>query len=223
MKSLLILIGSAALSLNVIAQNKSSISITTPEAKMVYKPATILYTGMDNLLKIESSDLAVKRISIEVDNADIRREITDYIVIVKNVGDVVLRFYDDTDRMNRKLLESRTLKAINPPEMKVMMAGKSGGIISREELMKVETLEVLCPSCNENIPEVAECKVSIAGKGVSYKEYSVRGNILPDEVKEAFKNMTGDAKIYVEYIKVKPSSDSPLTRQMSPLTFVVSN
>lgn len=223
MKTFLLSTAIAVLTLSVTAQNKSSISITSPEAKMAYKPASTLYTGMDNILRIESSDATVKRLWIETDNGEIHRGKSDYIIKPKNTGEVVLKIYDDSDRMNRKLLETRTMKAMNPPTIMAVINGKNGGKITKDELTKAEVIDVSCPECKDGTPFITECKISVVGKDVPYREFTIQGNTLTPELKEVFKTMGESSKFYVEYIKAKISEDSPVNRLLPPLTFVVSN
>jgi hypothetical protein len=223
MKSFSMFILCIAIVWNVFAQSNNAVNIYNRESVTVYKAATQLYTNTDNVLRIEAADKSVKRLWIEATNAEVHMDKSDYIVHPKTAGEVILKIYDDSDRTNRKLLQTQTLKAIEVPSWNVAIVGKNGGSISKADLMKAETLDVICSSCKEEMPEVTECKISVTGKDVPYEEFAMKGNFLTENIKEAFGNMPVGSKFYVEYIKAKASHDQASTRMLSPLTFIITD
>jgi hypothetical protein len=220
MKSIFILIASTILSLNSIAQNNNSVSVLKRESTSSFKPVSVLNTNTDNELQILPSDKSIQRIWLEATNADVRKDNGNYIIRPQHAGEVVLNIYDDSNRMNRKLLSTQTLKAVDAPLMSATIAGEKGGSISKAELMKAETVDVECRDCINGVPEISECKISVAGKDVNYKEFTMKGNTIDPAIKEAFKSMPAGSKFYVEYIKTK-MHDGQSAPVLSPLTFII--
>jgi hypothetical protein len=209
-------------SVNVFAQS-SSVSITAPEYKMIRTPVATLYTG-HNRVNIESSDPTMGRLLVMVDNVEAKEVVAnEFDIDVKNPGNITLKIYNNADRKNPKLIETKTLNVIPAPEIKANILGKEGGKISRAELAKIETIDVSCVGCKNEKPVVTECKLSVAGKNVEYQEYSLSGNIIPDNLKSVIQNLPSGSKFLLEFIKVRISEGNPLNRLLPPLSFQITD
>jgi hypothetical protein len=96
---------------------------------------------------------------------------------------------------------------------KPTIAGKSGGDITKEELLNSHGLEALGGH------QISEYKMSIYKQGSWLYEFHIRGNKLAANMKEAINGVKSGTSIYFEYIIC--NSENGSSHLTKPLSFVV--
>jgi gliding motility-associated protein GldM len=103
------------------------------------------------------------------------------------------------------------------------MGGKAeGGNINKNLLLASSLIPIMKDFYFELYWQITEFKMSIAGKGIEYTEFSGKGNQLDENMKAAITRARAGAKVYFEYIKARQlnTKDNSL-RLLSPMTFVI--
>ncbi|CAN5699092.1 gliding motility protein GldM [soil metagenome] len=109
------------------------------------------------------------------------------------------------------------------PNPVATMGGKAeGGPINKNLLMASSMIPVMKDFYFELFWVITEFKMSIAGKGIEYAEFPVKGNQLDDNCRAVLARAKPGTKVYFEYIRgrMKDTKDQS-TRQLSPMTFVL--
>ena len=109
------------------------------------------------------------------------------------------------------------------PNPVATMGGRAeGGPINKNLLMASSMIPVMKDFYFELFWVITEFKMSIAGKGIEYAEFSVKGNQLDENCKSVLARAKPGTKVYFEYIRgrMKDTKDQS-TRQLSPMTFVL--
>jgi gliding motility-associated protein GldM len=103
------------------------------------------------------------------------------------------------------------------------MGGKAeSGNINKNLLLASALIPVMKDFYFELYWQITEFKMSIAGKGIEYTEFTGRGNTLDDNMKAAITRARAGAKVYFEYIKARQiNTKDNATRTLSPMTFVL--
>ena len=103
------------------------------------------------------------------------------------------------------------------------MGGKAeGGNINKNLLLASSLIPIMKDFYFELYWQITEFKMSIAGKGIEYTEFSGKGNQLDDNMKSAITRARAGAKVYFEYIKARQiNTKDNSSRQLSPMTFVL--
>ena len=109
------------------------------------------------------------------------------------------------------------------PNPVATMGGKAeGGPINKNLLIASSMIPVMKDFYFELFWQITEFKMSIAGKGIEYAEFSVKGNQLDDNCKSTIARAKPGTKIYFEYIRARMvNTKDQSTRQLSPMTFVL--
>jgi gliding motility-associated protein GldM len=109
------------------------------------------------------------------------------------------------------------------PNPTATMGGKAeGGNINKNLLLASALIPVMKDFYFELYWQITEFKMSIAGKGIEYTEFTGKGNTLDDAMKNAIGRARAGAKVYFEYIKARQiNTKDNSTRQLSPMTFVL--
>jgi hypothetical protein len=102
------------------------------------------------------------------------------------------------------------------PPSRATMAGKTGGEMTKGELLNSKGLEV-----TDSTYHVENFVMSVVGKGTPYSELEAKGSELSDAMREAIKGMPIGAKMYFEYIMcVNKEHD---TRMSLPISVTIKN
>ena len=205
-----------SISLMLSAQAQQKVQITKAIPVISYEPAFYLEAGKDNVIRIKVDDSSVKRVLVNADHAKVKQEGEDFIVRPDSEGELTLKIYNYNDLSNPVLIEERKMEArTQAPAPVALLAGKSKGPISKRDLSEVKKVEL---STTDPSLKVTEFRLSVAGKGIEYKEFSAKGEDLTSEMISQLQQLPTGCKIYVEYIRAGTRFTS---RQLTPLSLVV--
>jgi gliding motility-associated protein GldM len=103
------------------------------------------------------------------------------------------------------------------------MGGKAeSGPINKNLLVASSMIPVMKDFYFELFWQITEFKMSIAGKGIEFAEFTAKGNQLDDNMKSIIARAKPGTKIYFEFIKARMVNTKDQTsRQLSPMTFVL--
>jgi len=200
-------------SVGVYAQpGNHKVEILAPVQHTSYEPAGVLTVNMDNKLRFESADASVQRFLVNTNQGTVKQDGKDFIITPDKTGELALAIYNYDDVGNPVLIEERIMTVVSSPAASI--AGKSGGNISKAELVNAEKV-----SCSGNYT-ITEYKLTVSGKGVGYHEFQRKGDTISTDMIAAINELPVGGKIFIEYIRAKPE-DSEATRQIAPLSFTL--
>jgi gliding motility-associated protein GldM len=108
------------------------------------------------------------------------------------------------------------------PNPTATIADKEGGNINKNLLLASALIPKMRDFYFELYWKINEFKMSIAGKGMEYQEFSGHGNTLDDNMKAAISRARPGAKVIFEFMKAtQVATKDPTSRLLSPMTFVI--
>jgi hypothetical protein len=166
----------------------------------------------DKIIHVESDDTSIKRFFIKADQGTITESRYSFFTVrPERGGSLSLSIYNNNDIEHPVFIEKKEVMVFAEPEANI--AGKSGGDISREELLKEG--KVLCTGDYR----VERYKLSIVSNEINRDTYST-GEILTENMLAALEKVHPGGKIHIEYIHIIPKSGGR-SREATPLTFTL--
>ena len=202
-----------------IAQStvKSGVEITRPVNKISYETAFILELGKDNVLRVEPADTSIKRLLVNVSQGIVKQQGQDFIIHPESPGEIILSVYNYNDLSHPVLLEKRKLEVMEAPKNPVaMLGGKQGGKITKEELARINKLELMQA---DSSLKILQFDLSVVDKDL-YRHFNASDENLTPEMKAAIGGLSTGGKINVEWIRAGNEFVSS-TRKLAPLSFTV--
>ncbi|MEO8085592.1 MAG: hypothetical protein ABI763_02160 [Bacteroidota bacterium] len=192
---------------------QTGVQVKKKKYVLTYEPTSVLESGIDNAIHITVSDSTVKRLLVNSSQGIVKQKGEDFIVHPIRSGELLLRIYNYNDLSKPVLIDEKKMEVVAAPF--ATMGGKQGGKISKEELKLVTSVAV---KGGESEMKITEFKLSVAGKGIKYREFSARDENLTEEMLAQLQHLPANSKIYIEYIR---AGSGESTRQIAPLAFTV--
>jgi hypothetical protein len=200
----------------VIFAQASSIEISKKIYVVSSESVSVLEAGTDNVLQVKVHDQSVERLLVNSSQGTVRQDGKDFIIHPDKAGEIVLKIYNYNDLSHPVLIEERKMEVAFPPF--AILAGKSGGKITREELLNASKVEI---SGSEEAMKVCAFKLSVSDHINGYTEFSGSNENITAEMNAALHEITVGSKVYVEYIRAGRTNED-CGRQFPPLSFIVS-
>jgi hypothetical protein len=175
-----------------------------------YKPAMIdneeinrIYVGCDNLYHFRG--MTGKKLSALMGEQKVQEKNGFFILHVADTGKYVLSIYNDMTGGQRasdapvKLLAEKIFEAVPLPEPSAMLANKSCGFISRNELLSADSVVVKSKRPTGN--RVLSYKAAIVNSKSGRMEFESKNNRLTPEMKAAIRNAPAGTTVLFEYIR----------------------
>ena len=199
------------------AQNQinAGVKVLKPVSVVTYEPVTVLEAGTGNRIRITAGDSTVKRILVNASQGTVKQQGKDFIIHPEKPGEIILKIYNNNDLVNPVLIDEKVLEVVVAPF--VTFGGKHGGEISREEIRQVSRVET---SGMNDESKILEFKLSVAGKGIEYKEFFAKSDSLTGEMLTRLREIPAGSKIFIEYIRAGNEFSS---RQLPPVELTVVN
>ena len=190
----------------------------------------VLFIGLDNPISISVPGVPNNKVKPSIEGAgaslspDSKLGGGHYIASVTSAtgGKATIRVSAEVGgkQMPMGAFEYRVKSVPNPV---ATMGGKAeGGPINKNLLMASSMIPVMKDFYFELFWQITEFKMSIAGKGIEYAEFSVKGNQLDENCKSVIARAKPGTKIFFEYIRGRMvNTKDQSTRQLSPMTFVL--
>ena len=190
----------------------------------------VLFIGLDNPVSISVPGVPNNKVKPSIEGAgaslspDPKLGGGHYIASVSSAtgGKATIRVSAEVGgkQMPMGAFEYRVKSVPNPV---ATMGGKAeGGPINKNLLMASSMIPVMKDFYFELFWQITEFKMSIAGKGIEYAEFTGKGNQLDDNMRSVISRAKPGTKVYFEYIRGKMvNTKDQSTRQLSPMTFVL--
>ncbi|NMD00161.1 MAG: hypothetical protein GYA62_10625 [Bacteroidales bacterium] len=192
------------LSTNVaIAQQINNIKVKC--LNLIYEDTTILYTGIDNYIKIVYSNPNDTDYTISIIGGIIKKQKNHYVINVKDPNRVTLLLKNNNSELPKTEKIFFFIKPFQP--LIPMLCNTIGGHIKRNELLKEEKITL-----NYSKVEYLKKQFSIFGFKLVYtdnngntKELKSNSEALTNEQKEAIESLLPGQKFYIENVEIHDS------------------
>ena len=187
------------------SKNRSHVVTAVAPVKM-----NVLYLGLDNPVKIAASGYDASELTVTMENGRISGENGEYIIRPIQPGMATV-----TVICKGKEIQKTTFRVKNVPNPHATIAGRNGGIISKDLLLKQEELRVEMGDFDFDLNfEVTEFTVSAVIKGF-VREFNSKSNQITDNQKNLIKVIKPGQKVYFQDIKCKGPDGT--IRDLSPI------
>ncbi|HAF27627.1 MAG TPA: hypothetical protein DCG75_01135 [Bacteroidales bacterium] len=175
----------------------------------------VLYVGIENPVKIAVSGCENTEIEVSASNANLTGENGNYIIIPKKPGNLLV-----TVKAKGEVVQVAEFRAKGIPVPFAMLNGKTGGQITKDDLLKQEKIKIMLENFDFDVKfEVVGFSVStVNGEGFTLSANSDSG-IISSNQKEIFKNVKARSKIIFDNISVKGPDGN--VKKVSPMIFEV--
>jgi len=159
----------------------------------------VFYVGVPNHLKIIHKKIPNKKLVVTISNGEIKK--TDdcvYEVIVKTTENVKIT----VATKKGKILSEKEFRCKLLPNPVAVVNGKQGGIITIDELIKAEKVDLDLQMFPFDFGMKIESFVVSAEIEGFTQEYSTKGNKFSQDQKSFIQKLKENDKVYIENIKV---------------------
>lgn len=206
--TLLLFAGVACINGQKPQEEKKTVAAVAP-TKM-----NVLYIGVDNPMSIAVSGYEADELTVEVDQGEIIGENGIYIIRPKTPRWLKIFVYAGADLVSETHFRVKTV-----PDPVAKVAGKKGGIISKEEILKAGKVYVELENFDFDLSfEIAEFTVSavIDGYVIEYKSTSDK---FTKEQEDLIEKLKPEGRVYIQDIKAR-GPDGAL-RALSTINFKI--
>ncbi len=208
----------------------TSFTAQKPNSVVSADKMNVLFIGLDNPVSISVPGVSNNKVKPSIEGAgcslvpDAKLGGGHYIANVSAAtgGKATIRVSAEVagKQMPMGVFEYRVKSVPNPV---ATMGGKAeSGPINKNLLVASSMIPVMKDFYFELFWQITEFKMSVAGKGVEYVEYSGKGNQLDENMKATLARCRPGAKIYFENIRAHMvNTKDGTSRSLSPMTFVL--
>jgi hypothetical protein len=206
----------ALLSAGIACVNGQKKPQDNPMAVVAPTKMNVLYIGVDNPISIAVSGYESSQLRAEVDSMG-RIEGENGMYVIRPIKPGLLKvsvFADDN------LVAERFFRVKTVPDPVAMVAGKRGGDISREELLKTDRVEIVLENFDFDLKFVtAEFTVTILEPEGYIKEYKSNSALITEDQKKLIRQAKEGFPVYFKDIKAIGPDGS--LRDMGQIVFNV--
>ena len=161
----------------------------------------VLYYGVDNPMAIAVSGVSPEEISVEIDNGKIMGELGKYVVQPMKPGTARIKVYQ-VKKDKKVLLQESEFRVKTVPDPKAYVAGKKGGKITRDELLKANEVQAFMENFDFDLQfRIVEFVLSTSFPGSStIREEISKSNTFSKSQIDLIKSLVKNQKIYFENI-----------------------
>jgi Ca2+/Na+ antiporter len=163
----------------------------------------VLYVGVDNPMAIAVSGVSPEEITVETDNGEIEGELGNYVVKVRKPGTTMIKVYR-MKKGKKELLQESEFRVKTVPDPEAYVAGRKGGEITREELLKANEVQAFMENFDFDLTfRVLEFVISTTVPGTfTIREEISKSNTFSKPQIDLIKSLVKNQKIYFENIVI---------------------
>lgn len=185
-------------------QSSKSTAVVSPE-KM-----NVLYIGVDNPLAISVPGVPADKVTARISNGTINGNNGKYNAKVLNPGNVTVEVFADIDGQSKKMGDMAfRVKRLPKPNPTVLKMGSSR--MPKNRFVTATNIEVRLEDFVLEIPfQVAEYEYMVSiGSDVTINTKKVKGQFLPEELKNYLRGLRSGQKVtvYLDNIKVNVAGE----------------
>ena len=161
----------------------------------------VLYYGVDNPLAIAVSGVSPEEIIVETDNGIIKGDLGKYVMNPKKPGTARIKVFR-VIKDEKVLLKESVFRVKMVPDPKPVVAGRNGGEITKEELLKAGKVLVNIQNFDFDLTwKVVEFVMSTAVPGTStIREEISKSNTFSESQIDLIKSLVKNQKVYFENV-----------------------
>ncbi len=194
----------------VNGQDKSNVVVAVEPVKM-----NVLYLGIDNPVKIAASGYESSDLTVSVENGKIIGENGEYIIRPIRAGLAIV-----TVSSNGSEIQKTTFRVNLVPNPVAMIAGRNGGLISKNELLNQDKVLVMMSDFDFDLNfEIVEYSLYTLAEAGFIREFKSNSNEITEEQKALIEKLKAGEKVYLQDIKCKGPDGS--IRELGAINFEV--
>ena len=192
----------------VNGKNKTKVVTAVEPVKM-----NVLYLGVDNPVKIAASGYDARDLTTTIDNGIITGENGEFIIQPKRLGTAIV-----TVSSKGREIQKTSFRVKPVPEPAIAVAGKTGGNITKQELLNASGVVVVMDLDFDISFDVVEFNVMTLKDGVVYEQKS-NSNTITEKQKEIIAKTSDGSSVYFQDIKCKGPDGT--VRNMPAIAFKI--
>ena len=177
-----------------------------------------LYVGVENPLSIAASGASGGSLELSIDQGEIRGQKGGYYALVEREGaamvTVVVR--DSAGQVKEESAFRFLVKKI--PDPVATIAGMSGGIISRSELMRARAVQINPPPGFESL-HYEILRFTMSGERNAFSGYAASGGSISLQQMNFIRSLQPGSKLFIKDIVVKGPGGKEY--RLAPLGFII--
>jgi len=190
-------------------------SMTVSPTKM-----NVFYAGLDNPVSVSVPGISASNVKVSITNGAIRPDKDGYIVNPGKVGtNSVISVSANIDGTT-KPIGSMEFRVKRVPDPVASVAGKTGGVVSKNELLAQQGVLAKIPDFDFQMNFTVTSFVVSTSKSGFVVDKPTKGNRFSQEQMDLMKGLSPGSRLYIESIVVI-GDDRPEPRSLPPISFKI--
>jgi len=158
----------------------------------------VLYLGIENPVQVAVTGVLAENIELTGANCVIKKTEDGYAILPEDVEELTL-----TVKVNEKDVVEKKFRVLNIPSPEITIAGKTGGVITKEEVLNAEGIEVELKNFLFDIKfKVVSFNVTASAEGYSIEAGANNSDKFTKKQMRLLRKAKMGSKFYIEDITV---------------------